>query len=161
MCVGGIPARGECHGVHWYPAAKGIEPNKKSHDGLQFQVREFLVAIGLHTRKAMKVTSRTKECVLWVTTGLALAYVRHGVETGWASWGSLERFFSYWFIHTMGLSVFIVLAGAIIDRFHEFFLGYRRENFGYADLIYVILMTVLMGAACVVLIAHWSPSADE
>jgi hypothetical protein len=106
------------------------------------------------------VTAKTKEGVLFVLTGLALAYVRHGIESGWAWWESVEQFFGDWFIHTMALSLFIAIAGVTIEKFHEFFLGHKREA-EYTDLIYVILMTVLVGAVCVFLLAHWSPSGDD
>jgi hypothetical protein len=106
------------------------------------------------------VTVKTKEGVLWVVTGLAVAYVRHGIETQWASWESAGQFFGYWFIHSAALALFVSIAGATIGRFYEFFLGYKRESAQFDDVIYMILMTVLIGSVCVFIVAHWSPS-DE
>jgi hypothetical protein len=58
------------------------------------------------------VTAETKQGALWVLTGLAVAYVRHGLETNWAWWESVEQFLIAWFVHSMRLALFIVVAGA-------------------------------------------------
>jgi hypothetical protein len=77
------------------------------------------------------VTAETKQGALWVLTGLAVAYVRHGLETNWAWWESVEQFLIAWFVHSMRLALFIVVAGH--RQVFRVFLdiagpGYRRRR---------------------------------
>jgi hypothetical protein len=111
--------------------------------------------------KSVVVTPKTKEGVLLVVTGLAVAYVRHGLEDNWGAWESFEQFFAGWFIHTMGLALFMAIAGAAIWRFQKFFLGRKRESDDFDELSYVVLMTVLVGTIFIFIVAHWSPSDGE
>jgi hypothetical protein len=104
------------------------------------------------------LTEKTKEGILIVATGLTVAYVRHGIETQWASWESVEQFVIYWFVHTVGVLLFMLPSILMIETCYEFFLGRRHESSDYSELFYIILMTVLVGAICIFVVAHWMPS---
>jgi hypothetical protein len=111
--------------------------------------------------KYVVVTPKTKEGILLVVTGLAVAYVRHGLEHNWGKWESIEQFFAGWFVHTMGLALFLAVALVAIMRLHEFFLGTKRESDDFEELTYNVLMTVLVGTIFIFIIAHWIPSDEE
>jgi hypothetical protein len=68
--------------------------------------------------------------------GLAVAYVRHGVQYHWRSWDSWGDFFGAWLVHTMGVALLIGVALAAIIYSHKFFLGYSKESWPRADLLY-------------------------
>jgi hypothetical protein len=84
----------------------------------------------------MTASFEAKEISLWGVTGLVVAYVRHGLEHQWQWWDSIEQFFVAWIIHTMGLALFVVVAGVSIERFYEFFLGNKREHTDYNENIF-------------------------
>jgi MFS superfamily sulfate permease-like transporter len=96
---------------------------------------------------------------LVIFTGLVVAWVRHGVQHHWKSWGSWEAFFVAWFIHTMALAVLIVAALAAIIFTHKFFLGYDKKDYG-RDLTFYIVMTILVAALGIAIVAN-SPPRDD
>jgi len=59
---------------------------------------------------------------LLVATGLIVSWVRHGLQHHWRGFGSWDSFFSWWFIHTIGVAVFSVFAAATIIGTHKRFL---------------------------------------
>ena len=75
--------------------------------------------------------------------------------------GITEQFFASWFVHTAGLVVFFAVSVVAIGRFYEFFLGMKRKNDDFDELIYMVLMTVLIGSIFVFFVAHWVPSDDD
>jgi hypothetical protein len=96
---------------------------------------------------------------LVIVTGLIVSWVRHGVQHHWHGYESWESFFSWWFIHTIGVSVFSVFAGAAIMGTHEFFLGEKwKGNVG--DVAFYVVMTVLVGAFAIAVVAN-APISDE
>jgi hypothetical protein len=105
--------------------------------------------------------TKDKGGILLVVTGLAVAYVRHGLEGNWGKWESIEQFLAGWFVHTMCLALFMAIAATAILRLHEFFLGTKRESDDFEELFYNVLMTVLVGTIFIFIIAHWSPSDGE
>jgi hypothetical protein len=99
----------------------------------------------------------TKSIALLVATGLVVSWVTHGLETDWKSFPSWWLFSASWLIHTLGVVVLAALAGATIVATHRFFLG-SDHNGDHAGLTFYIVMTVLVGAICVAIIAKGKPS---
>jgi hypothetical protein len=73
-----------------------------------------------------------------------------------ASW---ESFFTSWFIHTIGVSVFSVFAAATIMGTHKFFVGDKHEG-DIETLVFYVVMTVLIGAFAIGVVAN-APIDDE
>jgi hypothetical protein len=94
----------------------------------------------------------TKLRALFGLTGLALAYVGHGLDTNWAPWTLADLLFG-WFMSAVSLMPFMIVALPTIEGCQEFFVGHKRESPDDGDLAYSILMTLLMAAAAVA-IAH-------
>jgi hypothetical protein len=96
---------------------------------------------------------------LVVVTGLIVSWVRQGIQHhghGFASW---ESFFTSWFIHTIGVSVFSVFAAATIMGTHKFFVGDKHEG-DIETLVFYVVMTVLVGAFAIGIVAN-APIDDE
>lgn len=92
--------------------------------------------------------------VLFLFTGLVVSWVRHGLQHHWQAFPSWKLFFIYWFVHTLGIAVFTLVAGAVIIGTHNFFLGYKwREDKG--ELMFYIVMTVLVGALSLAFLANY------
>jgi hypothetical protein len=64
-----------------------------------------------------------------------------------------------WFIHTLGVAVLVAATIAAIIYSHNFFLGYDKKEYG-RELTFYILMTILVGALGIAIVAHWPPSDD-
>jgi len=101
-----------------------------------------------------------REIALVIFTGLVVAWVRHGLQYHWKSWGSWGDFFAEWFVHTMGVALLIGFALAAIIYSHKFFLGYDRKEYG-RELTFYIVMTILVTAIGIVVVAHWPASDDD
>ena len=89
--------------------------------------------------------TETKGVALTVFTGLTVSWLRHGLDTHWKSFASWEQFF---------LSAFV--AGAILAG-HRFFLGSEFKD-SYDRLTFYIVMTLLVSAISVAVIANNAPS---
>jgi predicted secreted protein len=89
-----------------------------------------------------------------------VAYVRHGVNTQWKSWDSVEQIAIWWFIHTIALFLFMAITSAAILRSHEFFIGHKPEQNADENVPFYVLMTVLIAAVSIYLLSHWIPSGD-
>jgi hypothetical protein len=103
---------------------------------------------------------------LLIITGLAVTYVRHDLQTHHAAWDSFEQFFSWWFTHTMGIMLFIVIAGVAITMSHEFFLGSKFDDSSKFDdkfqqLFFYILMAVLVASLSFWLLGHHVFASDD
>jgi prolipoprotein diacylglyceryltransferase len=103
---------------------------------------------------------RLREFLLIPATGLIVSYVRHGVATGWSSWDSIHQVFVYWLIHTMGLMLFIPIAGGIIFSTQKFFLGYKPQKEHTEEIIFYVMMTILIAAVSIYVVAHWPAGGD-
>jgi hypothetical protein len=101
-----------------------------------------------------------RQSILIPITSFAVAYVRQGLSTHWAWWNSLGDLFGSWFIHTIALFFFIVIAAAIILRTQEFFVGTKPREDMSNELFFYLTMAVLVGAVSIYVIAHWPPSGD-
>jgi hypothetical protein len=87
-----------------------------------------------------------KRLCLVLITSLVVAYVRHGVNTHWKSWDSIEQIAISWFVHALALLLFILITSAIILRSHEFWLGHKPASNAEEDVSFNVLMTVLIAA---------------
>ena len=102
----------------------------------------------------------TREGLLIIITGLAVAYVRHGLEHHWKSWDTWGDFFIAWFVYSFAVMLFTGIALAAIIYTHKFFLGYDKTDM--QGITFYIVMTVLVGALFIWFIAmNWSPSDDD
>ena len=100
-----------------------------------------------------------REGALIIFTGLVVAWVRHGLQHHWKSWGSWEDFFLAWFIHTMGVGLLAAVSAAAIILSHKFFLGYDKNDYG-RELFFYVMMTILVGALGIAFVALKPPSDD-
>ncbi|HLH92906.1 MAG TPA: hypothetical protein VKX28_31155 [Xanthobacteraceae bacterium] len=100
-----------------------------------------------------------KIVILTIVAGLAVAYVRHDLIDH-AGWESLEQFFVWWFIHTLGLGVYFAAVAIAISLSHEFFLGYKFEE-KHRHLFFYVLMAVMVASVCVWLLAHHVFAGDD
>jgi hypothetical protein len=100
-----------------------------------------------------------REIALVIFTGLVVAFVRHGLQHHWKAWDSWEDFFLAWFIHTVAVAVLMAASMAAIIFSHKFFLGYGKKEYG-RELTFYIVMTILVAAIGIALIAH-SPPRDD
>jgi hypothetical protein len=99
--------------------------------------------------------------VLTVITSLMVAYVRHGLESKWAAWGGVENFLVSWFVHFIGLYLFVAFASIAISMWHKTFLGEEREIIqNRLELQYYIVMAALVAAISILILAHWPAGED-
>jgi hypothetical protein len=103
---------------------------------------------------------QTRGIALVVITGLVVAWARYGLQHHWKSFASWEQFFWYWFIHTIGVGAFTIFAAAAIIATHDFFTGAKWKDDQEVMAFYVV-MTVLIGAIFIAVIANRTPSDDE
>jgi hypothetical protein len=101
-----------------------------------------------------------REFGLTVFAGLVVAYVRHGLQHHWALWDSLGDFFAAWFFHTIAVVMLMAASLAAIIYTHKFFLGYEKKEFG-REVAFYILMTILVAALSIAVVAHWPSSGDD
>ena len=73
-------------------------------------------------------SAQTKLALLSVVAALLVAYVRHGLESHWAAWNSIEQFLVFWLVHWVAITVLAALAVALAIRCNRFFLGYEWES---------------------------------
>jgi hypothetical protein len=102
----------------------------------------------------------TKSIALLLVTGLVVSWVAHGLDTHWKSFASWWQFFASWLIHTLGVAVLVAVVGGAIVGTHRFFLG-SEHNGDHAKLTFYVVMTVLVSAICVAIIAKGTPSVWE
>ena len=98
---------------------------------------------------------------LQIVTGLAVAFVRHELETHQVVWHTFEQFLVSWILHTVGLTVLVGIAAFAILQFHKFFLGEGAQDNRFTQVWYYILMTVLVASVCIFLAAHYGPIDEE
>jgi hypothetical protein len=101
-----------------------------------------------------------REIALVIFTGLVVAYVRNGLQHHWNGWDSWGDFFAEWFFHTIGVALLMAVALAAIIYSHKFFLGYSKESYG-RELTFYIVMTILVAAIGIAVVAHWPASDDD
>jgi hypothetical protein len=84
--------------------------------------------------------------LLVVITGLVVYFVREDLHPSprTVGWASIEHLLTGWFINTMGVFLFSVIAGACIMRFHKFFVGSPEPD--VEEVVYYVVMTVLVAA---------------
>jgi L-cystine uptake protein TcyP (sodium:dicarboxylate symporter family) len=100
---------------------------------------------------------QTRSIALLVVTGLVVSWIAHGLDTHWKSFPSWRVFFGSWLIHTLGIVILVAVVGGAIVRF---FLG-LEHNGDHAKLTFYVVMTVLVSAICIAIIAKGTPSAWE
>jgi prolipoprotein diacylglyceryltransferase len=96
---------------------------------------------------------------LVVVTGLIVTFVRQGISHHWHGFASWESFFSSWFIHTIGVSVFSAFAAAAIMGTHKFFRGDEWKD-DMEELMFHVVMTVLVGAFAIAVVAN-APEVED
>ena len=94
-------------------------------------------------------------------TGLVVAYVRHGLATGWAAWEGIAQFAGYWLIHAVAVGAFGIFAAWPIMRARRFFLDGEVRDIHLEEVLVLICLTVLLGSIAVYIVAHWVPSGDN
>lgn len=97
---------------------------------------------------------------LLVATGLIVSWVRHGLQHQWHGFESWESFFTWWFIHTIGVGVFSVFAAAAVIGTHRFFLDDDWKG-DHEHLVFYVVVTVLVGAFAIAVVANASASDDD
>src|SRR3974390_2237111 len=102
----------------------------------------------------------TRTIALFVFTGLVISLVRYGLEHHWKLFPSWELLLTSWLIHTLVLVVFTVIAATAIIRTHNFFLGSNWTE-DKDELTFYIVMTVLIGALSIAVLANYSASKDD
>lgn len=103
---------------------------------------------------------QAKAIGLVVFTGWVVTWVRQGVEHHWHGFSSWESFFLAWFIHTIGVSIFSVFAAASIVGTHKFFVGVERKE-DMETLVFYVVMTVLVGALAIAVVANAPEVGDD
>jgi len=106
-----------------------------------------------------RLSESLKQGILLVVTGLAVSFVRHGLETHWHSWSSYEQFFLYWIIHTIGVAMLAGISGLVISFNHQRFLGYKKDDMD--AFMFYALMTILIATIAIAIVANWVPSDDD
>lgn len=109
----------------------------------------------------MSLSSKTKRSILFAMTAVAVAYVRHGLTTKWGNWESLWEFTQYWFIHAVGLSVFILVTIPAITHFRKIFVDSSNTEPSTDDQMLCVLLTVLIACFAIFTLAHWIPAGDD
>jgi hypothetical protein len=89
----------------------------------------------------------TREYLLIIITGLAVANVRHSLEHHGKSFDTWGDFFVSWFVHTFAILLLGAIALAAILYSHKFFLGQSMPDI--QGIFFYIVMTVLVGALCI------------
>ena len=107
----------------------------------------------------MRKERQARGVALLVITGLIVSWVRQGIQHHWHGFASWESFFLSWLIHTIAVGVFSVFAAATIMGTHKFFLGDERKD-DVEQVVFYVVMTVLVGAFAVALVAN-APQVDD
>jgi hypothetical protein len=114
-------------------------------------------------------TSQRKLIGLQIATGLVVLFVRHTLDPHhWGPWvgeafwpWGVVSFLLAWFLHTIAVVALVAFAGFAIMQFHKFFLGYELEKWDFNSLGYYVMMTVLVAAVCILLVAAGSNVPTE
>lgn len=107
-----------------------------------------------------KLPLNAKTGLLVAVTALVVAYVRTFFQYGSYGWESIGEFLLSWFVHWLGVWLFVVISGAFVSRLAPAFLGndLPREELSPSELIVYISLVVLVGAIVMFLLAHWPVS---
>jgi hypothetical protein len=103
----------------------------------------------------------TKKGILILATGFMVGCVRHGIEHHWQSFDTWEDFFVNWFVHTIAVLLFMAFGGATILWRYEFFFGKKPGFEAEHEIPVIVVITVLLGAIAIFVLAHWTPSVDD
>ena len=82
------------------------------------------------------------------------------MEHHWRSFPSWESFFTLWIVHTFGVLLLCGIALAAIIFTHKLFLGYNSKDRDGNELYFYIVMTILVGALSVAILAHYTPAME-
>jgi hypothetical protein len=104
--------------------------------------------------------TEAREVGLTIFTGLVVAYVRHGLQHHWTHWDSIGDFFAAWLFHIIAVVMLMAASLAAIIYTHNFFLGYAKKEYG-REVTFYILMTILVAALGIAVVAHWPSSGDD
>jgi hypothetical protein len=109
-------------------------------------------------RQHVKLDSETRITTLTIGTALVVAFVRHGLETKWASWEGVGQLLTGWLIHTIALYFLFFGAGFAISQWHKFFLGDERDPIVHRlEFQYYIITTVLVAAVAIGVLSAAGP----
>ena len=97
---------------------------------------------------------------LVIVTGLIVSFVRQGIQHHWHGFASWESFFSSWFIHAIAVFVFSMFGAAAIMWTHKFFRGDDWKG-DMEDLVFYVVMTTLVGAFAIAVVANASEHDDD
>ena len=102
---------------------------------------------------------KTRQVALIVFTGLVVTFVRHGLEKHWRPFESAEQFLIGWMIHSIAAFLLSAIAAIVIARSNRFFTGHQEVP-ELEDLVTYALLTILVGAIAILIVANW-PERDE
>lgn len=102
---------------------------------------------------------RARQSVLVVATGLVVVLVRHGLESHWQPFDSVEQLLVGWLIHSIGVLLLSGIAAAAIASSSRFFTGGKQAP-DLEDLVTYALITILIGTIAILVVASW-PERDE
>lgn len=104
-----------------------------------------------------KLSLNAKTGLLVAVTALVVAYVRTFFQYGGYGWESIGEFLLSWFVHYLGVWLFVAISGAFVSRFAPVFLckDLPREELSLSELIVYISLVVLVGAIVMFVLAHW------
>lgn len=107
-----------------------------------------------------KLSLNAKTGILVAVTALVVAYVRTFFQYGSYGWESTGAFLLSWFIHYLGVWLFVVICGAFILKLSPVFLGkdLPRQELSLSELLVYISLVVLVGAIVLFIMAHWPTS---
>ena len=107
-----------------------------------------------------KLSLNAKTGILVAITALVVAYVRTFFQYGSYGWESIGAFLLSWFIHYLGVLLFIVIGGAFISRAATVLLkkDLLRQELSPSELFVYISLVVLFAAIGMFLLAHWPAS---
>lgn len=108
-----------------------------------------------------KLSLNAKTGLLVAVTALVVAYVRNFFQYGSYGWESIGAFLLSWFIHYLGVCLFVAISGAFVSRFAPVFFDkeFPREELSPNELHVYISLVVLVGAIVILVLAHW-PASD-
>lgn len=106
-----------------------------------------------------KISVDCRKGVLYATTSLVVAFVRNYFQYHVYGWKSVSSFLTSWFIHTLGMALFLVISSLFIDYSVLYILGeeFRQKKLSQEELLIHITLFILVTSVIIFLFAHYIP----
>ena len=106
-----------------------------------------------------KLSLTAKTNILFVVTTLVVAFVHAFLQHGSYGWGTIESFLTSWFIHFVGVSLFLVFCGAFVSIWAQKILGngLTRQELSMGELMVYVMLVVMAGAIALFILGHFPP----